>query len=95
MNATMTNRTRPIWVTSITDRLDHAVTLDAMGAFSAGGTLRLLCGTTLLPASLSSPPGRHCRACAAILGERARAGPRRGRHARHGLWAWVGRTRRW
>lgn len=94
MSNTVVIGTRSVWVTSITDRLDHAVDLDAMGVAWARGNPRALCGTTVLPAALSAPPGRRCPACATSLQHRRGTRSRSGRHARPGLWAWVRRTRR-
>jgi hypothetical protein len=79
--------TRPVWVTSVTDWLEHAVTVDAME--SALATSRpqpmAVCGVTLLPAALVEPPGRRCWRCEETLAPR-KPNRRGGRRARPSTW---------
>jgi hypothetical protein len=62
-------RPRPIWVTSIVDNADHAITHDDMaaGITSRTGTYRALCRTTVIPPAMTEPPRARCPYCAAIL----------------------------
>jgi hypothetical protein len=80
--------TRLVWVTSVTDGLDHAVTHEAME--SALATSRpqpvAVCGLALLPAALVAPPGRRCWRCEETLTPRKPDRGRRGRHARPSAW---------
>ena len=80
--------TRPVWVTSVTDGLDHAVTSDAMESALATNRPQpvAVCGATLLPAALVEPPGRRCWRCEETLTPKKPDGRRRGRHARPSAW---------
>ena len=53
----------PIWVTSVANHLDHAVSLAAMEAVRTTGRAVAACGAELTPAALSAPPGRRCPRC--------------------------------
>jgi hypothetical protein len=78
-----------IWVTSVTDRLDHAVTPEAMeAARMTGGRPVAACGTSLLSAALCAPPQPRCPNCRdlAVPTPRQTDRRRRGRHARPALW---------
>ncbi len=59
---------RMVWVTSATDGLDHSISDEAMiAAVTQGaGQFRAQCGTVMVSASLSAPPGAVCPACAAL-----------------------------
>jgi len=78
----------PIWVTSVADRLDHAVTLDAMESARATGRTVAACGADLIPAALSAPPGRRCPSCVELPAQRHVDQRRRGRHQRPNTWWW-------
>jgi hypothetical protein len=80
--------TRPIWITSVTDWLDHAVTLDTGESARASSPLRpvAVCGLTLLPAALVEPPGRRCWRCVETLALRQPHRRRGRRHARPSAW---------
>jgi hypothetical protein len=79
----------PIWVTSVADRLDHAVTLDAMESAQITGRTVAACGADLIPAALSAPPGRRCPSCVKLAEQRQSDQRRGGRHARPNTWRWV------
>jgi hypothetical protein len=51
------HRPRPIWVTSIIDNTDHAITHDDMaaGITSRTGTYRALCRATVVPPAMTAP----------------------------------------
>ncbi len=76
----------PIWVTSVSDRLDHAVTLDAMESVRTTGRTVAACGANLIPAALSAPPGRRCSSCVGLPAQRQADQQRDGRHARPNAW---------
>lgn len=79
----------PIWVTSIADRLDHTVTLEAMASARATGRPVATCGVDLVPAALSAPPGRRCRRCVELPAQLHADQPGGGRHARPNAWRWL------
>lgn len=58
-----------IWVTSVADRADHAVTDEQMAAgMKAGaGVYKAVCGAKVLAAPLVTPPAPRCPACGAVL----------------------------
>ncbi|ALG10325.1 hypothetical protein [Kibdelosporangium phytohabitans] len=64
-----TRPARPIWITSVADDTEHAVTHDAMAAgFTDNtGTYRALCRATVIPPAMTEPPGARCPICRAIL----------------------------
>lgn len=74
-----------IWVTSVPDRNEHAVTSDELDALPSG-RLVAICGAVVLPAPLVVPPESACRHCVDAIQRRAQR-RRRGRHARPSLWA--------
>jgi hypothetical protein len=67
-------RPRPIWVTSIVDNADHAITHENMaaGITARTGTYRALCRTTVVPPAMTEPPAGRCPYCAAILRQHPR-----------------------
>lgn len=89
-----------IWVTSVVDDADHAVTDENMAAGMAdgSGTYLAMCGFVAVPGSMAEPPSGRCPRCVAFLRFRSRnqahapvarqrpAGPR---HAKPGLLARV------
>ncbi|MGH3864695.1 MAG: hypothetical protein ACRDQ4_00925 [Pseudonocardiaceae bacterium] len=79
---------RPAWVTSVTDWLDHAVTSEVLESAHATGRPQpvAVCGEHLLPAALVEPPGRRCWRCVQILALRQPTRRRRQRHARPSAW---------
>ncbi|CAM3408414.1 DUF3039 domain-containing protein [Kibdelosporangium persicum] len=74
MPATASAATRPMWVVSIVDDAEHAVTRDdlAAGIASGSGTYRALCQATVIPPSMTEPPGSRCPYCTAVLRLRRR-----------------------
>lgn len=62
-------RLRPIWITSISDDSDHAVTRENMaaGMESGAGTYPAECGATVVPPSMTEPPQSRCPYCRAAL----------------------------
>lgn len=64
-----TRRLRPIWITSISDDADHAVTREnmAVGMATGTGTYRAECGATVVPPSMTEPPRHRCPYCRAAL----------------------------
>jgi hypothetical protein len=80
------NAALPIWVTSVVDCLDHAVTLTAMESARTTGRPVASCGADLIPAALSAPPGRGCPSCVKLPAQRQPDHRRGGRHARPNLW---------
>lgn len=86
-----------IWVTSVADRLDHAVTPEAMEeARTAGQRPVAACGAHLLSAALCAPPQHRCPGCVnlALPAQRQVDRQRGGRHARPTTWQRLrGRTR--
>jgi hypothetical protein len=78
----------PIWVTSVADCLDHAVTMDAMESARTTGRPVAACGADLIPAALSAPPGRRCRRCVELPAQRKADQRRGGRHQRPNTWRW-------
>jgi hypothetical protein len=84
----------PIWVTSVAERLDHAVTMDAMELARTTGRSVAACGADLVPAALIAPPGRRCPSCVELPAQRQAGQRRGGRHARLNTWRWFrARTR--
>jgi hypothetical protein len=91
----MTLKTWVVWVTSVVDEIDHALTDEDMSAgMSAGlGRYAAVCGKSVVPAALTAPPGRACPGCAEILRPSASCGamdaparrPRRRPHRLPGL----------
>ena len=80
---------RNIWVTSVADRLDHAVTSEAMEvALATGKQPVAMCGARLLSAAMCAPPQRQCPRCRhSELPTQRQVGRRRGvRHARRTMW---------
>ncbi|MDQ3764548.1 MAG: hypothetical protein M3460_24225 [Actinomycetota bacterium] len=78
-----------IWVTSVADRLDHSVMLEAMeAALATGGRPMAVCGAHLLSAALCAPPQRQCPRCLHFELPAQRQVDRRrgGRHARPTAW---------
>jgi hypothetical protein len=68
----------PLWITSLTDHRDHAVTLECVDQAGADGQLYGVCGEVVVPAALISPPGRRCALCdAAVQSGGRRAYPSR------------------
>ncbi len=76
----------PIWVTSVSDRLDHAVTLEEMYSARTTGRMVAACGAILIPAALSAPPGRRCGRCVGLPVQRRANQRRDGRHGRPNAW---------
>lgn len=64
------DRVRVVWVTSVGDRVDHAVTADdltaGLSSRASDGTLGV-CGSRFLPAPLVANPGATCMSCARCL----------------------------
>lgn len=56
-------------VTAVEDGMDHAVSLDAMaiGIQTGEGHYTTACSKVIEPAALTTPPGRPCPACWAVL----------------------------
>ncbi|MGH3809357.1 MAG: hypothetical protein ACRDRU_22580 [Pseudonocardiaceae bacterium] len=77
-----------IWVTSVTDWQDHAVTRAEMESARATGRLRPVaaCGATLLPAAFIKPPGQQCWRCVETIAPKHPDRRRGGRHARPSAW---------
>lgn len=86
MGTDIVKRAVPIWVTSVADRLDHAVTLAAMELARSTGRSVAACGADLIPAALSAPPGRRCPSCVELPEQRRVDHRRSGRHARPNGW---------
>ena len=55
------------WMTCALDRREHAVcdAAVAAGHSQRRGVYRAVCGRTVMPTSLTSPPGRRCDNCVA------------------------------
>lgn len=75
------------WLTPMTcsrDEAEHAVTdeeiADALGRNSS--FYRAVCGHTIIPRALASPPGRPCTQCCATLSSPLRPLPTRARWLR-------------
>jgi hypothetical protein len=62
-------RGRPIWVTSVTDDVDHAVRHESMavGITSGAGKFEAVCGALVVPHSMTEPPHDRCLPCVAYL----------------------------
>ncbi len=74
----------PSWLvrmTCIHDGADHAVTDTelATGRHHDTGVYRAVCGRTVTPQAMVSPPGRSCTACCATLSEIRPPAPPRAR----------------
>ncbi|MBO0849358.1 MAG: hypothetical protein J2P20_07850 [Pseudonocardia sp.] len=51
-------------MTSVTDGLEHGMTLDQLSDCSmAGGVFRSFCGVRFSPAAMVAPPGVRCHRC--------------------------------
>lgn len=61
----VSSRVWTIWVTSIVDNADHAVTDEEMAV--GPGTYAAVCGATVVPPSMADPPRPCCRRCVAFL----------------------------
>jgi hypothetical protein len=61
-----------VWITSVTDSVEHALTDDIAVGATAAGSAQALCGATFVAAPIAAPPGRPCRECARTLGESAK-----------------------
>jgi hypothetical protein len=53
-----------LWVTCCRDGREHAVRSSELDAGKAGGRFLAVCGHTILPGSIASPPGPRCVRCA-------------------------------
>jgi hypothetical protein len=60
---------RWVWVTSIADGADHALTEAAMatGLAARQGMFLALCGTGVVAAAMVAPPGQRCARCHACI----------------------------
>ena len=67
-------------MTCVRDHQEHAV-IDTQVAASSHGVYTALCSHLVLPGSLSSPPGRPCTACVALLRLKATRKPTDARSA--------------
>jgi hypothetical protein len=68
-----------VWVTSVTDGLEHGMTLDQLSDCSvAGGVYRSFCGVRFTPAAMVAPPGARCHRCDLLWRGQRRAERRRG-----------------
>lgn len=87
---------RLIWIGSVADGLDHAVTQAtlAAGVLHRSGRHEAVCGHGVLPGSMLEPPGPTCPRCTAYL--RAQA-PRRAaeERAQRRRYRTSGLLRRW
>jgi hypothetical protein len=64
---------RPVWMTSTMDGAEHAIMADAMtaGLAARNRLFAALCGTQVVAASMTAPPGRRCARCVAFQQTRA------------------------
>ncbi len=69
MPSAPTRPARPMWVVSVVDDAEHAVTRDDMasGIASGSGTYRAICRATVIPPSMTEPPRGRCPYCRAVL----------------------------
>lgn len=60
---------QPIWITSVTEHIDHTVWDHVLGEHISEGRDRFptLCDDQVVPASLAAPPATRCPTCRAVL----------------------------
>lgn len=69
---------RPMWMTSVVDDADHVVSDDSMaaGVTSGTGVYQAICGSTVVPPSMTEPPCGRCSYCRAVLRTWCQQSPR-------------------
>jgi len=66
MSAVTNEPSKPylLWITSVRDGRDHAVSDAELDTGSKNGHYRALCGHDVIPTAMTAPPGQRCPTCA-------------------------------
>ena len=64
-----------LWITSMRDGRDHAVSDAELDTGSKNGHYRALCGHDVIPTAMTAPPGQRCPNCALQRAVRTRVDP--------------------